>query len=197
MVYHTSNPSTRSPHCSLWTVYRSTPEVNCKQTHTVTMSVSLAVLYLRHFRQLWWSVVLFGSLHRSLVHSCKDHRLHLKPFFQLSLWIISTIPFSVHCPACYFTFTFSPWSATWIPSLCTLLSKNICYCIDWSASTMASLNKKEEKSGPAQYLRSWSLFDAILSFRQSLISGLPHPSAAREHPTDPFFFWEAQTPLPS
>lgn len=51
---------------------------------------------------------------------------------------------------------------------------------------MASFYRKEELSGPALYLRSRSLFDAILSLGQSLISGLPHPSAAREHPTYPF-----------
>lgn len=46
-----------------------------------------------------------------------------------------------------------------------------------------SLNRKEELSGPVLYLRSPSLFHAILCLSQSLISGLPCPSAAREHPT--------------
>lgn len=59
-----------------------------------------------------------------------------------------------------------------------------------SASTMAPLNRTEDfllqLSGPALHLKSRSLFDAILSLSQSLISGLPHPPAAREHPTYPF-----------
>lgn len=46
-----------------------------------------------------------------------------------------------------------------------------------------SLNRKEELSGPVLYLKSPSLFHAILCLSQSLISGLPCPSAAREHPT--------------
>lgn len=60
----------------------------------------------------------------------------------------------------------------------------------WSASTMASLYRKEEfllqLSGLVLYLRSRRLFHAILTLSQPLISGLPHPPAARDHPTDSF-----------
>lgn len=72
----------------------------------------------------------------------------------------------------------------------TLCYPRICAMRLWSASTIAPLNRKEDfllqLSGPVLYLRSRSLFDAILSLSQSLISGLPHPPAAREHPTYPF-----------
>lgn len=63
----------------------------------------------------------------------------------------------------------------------------------WSASRIASLNREVEsflqRSGPVLYLSNRSLFDAILSLGQSLISGLPHPSAAGEHPTSPYSGW--------
>lgn len=56
-----------------------------------------------------------------------------------------------------------------------------------AAAMMVSLYRKEEfllqLSGSVLYFRSRSLFHAILTLSQPLISGLPHPSAVREHPT--------------
>lgn len=72
----------------------------------------------------------------------------------------------------------------------TLCYPRICAMGVWSATPLTSLNIEQEflllLSGPVLYLSSRSLFDAILSSSQSLISGLPHPSDAREHPTYPF-----------
>lgn len=44
-------------------------------------------------------------------------------------------------------------------------------------------------SAPVLYLRRTSLFDAMLSLSKSLISGVPHPSVAREHLTYPSSGW--------
>lgn len=59
-----------------------------------------------------------------------------------------------------------------------------------ASSRRLSLYRKEEflleLSGSVLYLRSRVLFHAILTLCQPLISGLPHPSAVREHPTYSF-----------
>lgn len=143
-----------------------------------------------------------GSLHRSVVHSSRTtvpeetkktalwtiiHKLKV-PLKHLG-WEPFPSLLSAR-PAQHQTFTLSPSRA-----LQTCVHRHhsltLCYPRIWatgvrSASTMASFYRREERSGPALYLRSRSLFDAILSLSQSLISGLPHPSAAREHPTYPF-----------
>lgn len=60
-----------------------------------------------------------------------------------------------------------------------VLSKNMC-AIGVLINTMA-LKEKRSKVGQLS-IEGHQSIDAILCLSQSLISGLPHPSVAREHP---------------
>lgn len=138
-----------------------------------------------------------GPLHRSVVHSSRLQSfkapetvpLNWPPYktsgiTSVLLYSVNTVLHNVlhlhhnlRCQTC-------------VQSHRSLCYPRICAMGEWLASTIVSLNRKADfllqLSGPMLYLRLRSLFDAILSPTKPLISGLPHPSAAREHPTYPF-----------